>query len=153
MLGNLYFLNAEDHKAILVLRQALAAYDTIKHQALQGVYVILGRAYHHEADYSQALFYLLKALKTAHALGDTSMQLCNINHILGSLYVSIGRPEMAIKYAENALETARKHKNESDLFFLTVNLAINYERNGQPERGLEVLASIPESYMHIPYRR
>ena len=147
LLGNLYFLNAEDHKAILVLRQALAAYDTIKHQALQGVYVILGRAYHHEADYGQALFYLLKALKTAHALRDTSMQLCNINDILGSLYVSIGRPEMAINYAENALETARKHKNESDLFFLTVNLAIHYERNSQPERGLDVLASIPESFI------
>ena len=146
LLGDLYFQNDDIHKAIQVLQQALATYDTIKHQALQGVYTILGRIYHHETDYSQSLFYLLKALKTAHAIGDTSMQLCNINHILGSLYVSIGRPEMAIKYAEDALETARKHKNEIDKFFLTVNLAIKYERNGQPERGLEVLTSMPESY-------
>lgn len=147
MLGGLYFDNDESHKAILVLQQALAAYDTIKHQALQGVYVILGRVYHHEADFGQALFYLLKALKTAHALRDTSMQLCNINDILGSLYVSIGRPEVAIKYAKDAFEIARKHENAGDLFFLTVNLAIHYELNGQPERGLEVLASIPESNM------
>ena len=149
LLGDLYFQNDHIPKAILVLQQALAAFDTIKHQEVHGVYIILGRIFHHEADYSQSLFYLLKALKTAHALGDTSMQLCNINDILGSLYVSIGRPEKAIKYAEDALEIARKHKNEIDKFFLAVNLAIKYEQNNQPARGLEVLTSIPKSYIQF----
>ena len=146
MLGDLYVINDEESKAIVVLKEALAAYDTLKHQPLQGVYVILGGAYNQEEDYGQALFYLLKALKTAHAVGDTSMQLCNINNQIGALYSAIGRPEMAVKYIEDALQTTRKYQDENTIFFLTVNLAICFEINGQPERGLEVLASIPESY-------
>ena len=146
MLGDLYDTNDEPSKAISVLQEAQAAYEILKEPNLQGVYVILGNAYYGKSDFGKSLFYLLKALKTAHAQGDTSMQLCNINNSLVGLYSAIGNYEMSTKYLQEALRTARKYKDDGAIFFLSTNLAINYDKIGRSERGLEVLDSIPESY-------
>jgi two-component system, sensor histidine kinase PdtaS len=145
MLGDLYDIAGEHSTAIGILHAALAAYDSVGDRKLQGVYVILGGAYADLADYGQALSYLLKALKIAHALGDTSMQLCNINNNLAAIYSTVGRHDMSQAYAKDALAIAKKYKDEDAIFFLSVNLAFRYNRDGRPERGLEVLDSIPAS--------
>ena len=146
MLGDLYELDGQHEKALPVLRQALADYNSVGHKQVQGVCVLLGSAHVNLMDYGEGLFYLLKALNTARAFGDTGMQLCNINNRLATLYATIGRYEMAVAYVEDALEIARKYGDDNDVFFLSVLLSVRLNSNSQPERGLQVLASIPRSY-------
>ncbi|HKO80067.1 MAG TPA: sensor histidine kinase, partial [Chitinophagaceae bacterium] len=100
-----------------------------------------------EHNESQALFYMLKALKTAHAVNDSSMQLCQINNMLGVLYLRIDNKEMSVKYLNDALELAKKHRDEYSIFLLAINIAIPYNDLDQPEQALKALASIPESFL------
>jgi len=145
MLGDLYVIVDEYSKAIGILKQALAAYDSVNSHELQGVYVLLGAAHIELADYGQALSYLLKALKTANEQADTSMQLCNINNNLSTLYSLIGRHETALGYSEDALEIARKYKDRAALFFLSTSLSNRYNKIGRPDLGVQMLDSIPPS--------
>jgi two-component sensor histidine kinase len=146
MLGDLYAMIDKFPKAIQVLHQALAAYESIKHPKLQGVYILLGQAYQYDNNESQALFYMLKALQTAHLVHDTSMQLCQINNILGALYKRIDRKEMSVKYLSDALEIAKRNRNEDAIFLLATNMSATYNSLDQPDKAMKVLAFIPEKF-------
>ena len=54
MLGDLYSATGNNAKAIPVLKQALAIYDSIKKPNLQGIYVLLGSAYLEQREYGLA---------------------------------------------------------------------------------------------------
>ena len=146
MLGELYTMVDELNKAIEVLNQALAAYESIKHPKLQGVYILLGQAYQFQNNESKALFYMLQALKTAHMVQDTSMQLCRINNTLGALYKRIDRKEMSIKYLRDALEIAKKNHDEDAIFLLATNMSYTYNSLDQPDDALKVLALVPDKF-------
>jgi len=146
-LGDLYTMNSSDYpSSILALKQALAIYDSLKYQNLQGVYVLLGTVYENQPDYPSALFYLLKALKIARSTGDSSMQLCQICNQLGMIYYYIDRLDMSIRYLNDALEIARKYKDEDAIFNLAINLCNSYNRLDQPEQSLKVLGYISKDY-------
>ncbi|MBC7867995.1 MAG: hypothetical protein H7X88_10735, partial [Gloeobacteraceae cyanobacterium ES-bin-316] len=147
MLGDLYSIMDDFPKAIQVLKQALAAYESTKHSKLQGVYILLGQAYQFHHNESQALFYMLKALKTALAVNDSSMQLCQINNTLGVLYLRIDNREMSVKYLNDALEIAKRHHDEYAIFLLATNISVTYNDLQQPDQALKALASIPESFI------
>lgn len=145
MLGELYLLHDNIPKSIELLKQALAAYESIKKPSLQGVYILLGQAHQFKQDEARALFYMLKALKTAHAVGDTSMQLCQINNALGILYLRIDRKDMCVKYLHDALEIAKKYKDEYSILLLATNISVPYNDMDMPAEALKALEFIPAS--------
>jgi two-component system, sensor histidine kinase PdtaS len=147
MLGDLYLARDECDKAVDALEQSLAAYDSAKVQKVQGVYVLLGVVNNELGKYGQALYYLLKALKTAQTLKDTSMQLCQINNYLGNFYSQIDRLESALKYYNDALEIAKKYKDQSAIFVLVRNLCKAYYDSNQPNEALKVLSVFPKKYI------
>lgn len=146
MLGDLYSENVNNEKAIPALKRALAAYDSINYPNLQGIYVILGGTYQDKQEFGQALFYDLKALKTAQALKDTSMQLCQIYNQLGRIYQEIGRIDMGLTYLYKALETAQRNRDENSVFLLASNIASVYDDIKQSDQALKVLAMVPKKY-------
>jgi len=147
MLGELYQMLNDFPRSIEVLKEALSAYESIKHTNLQGVYILLGQAYQFQYNETQALFYMLKALKTAHAVRDSSMQLCQINNILGVLYKRIDNKEMSVKYLNDALEIAKKHGDEYSIFLLATNIAVPYNELDQPGKAITALESIPGNFI------
>lgn len=144
MLGDLYNLNLEYPKAVQVLNRALAAYNNIGHPKLQGIYVLLGSTHKYMKNYPEALLYTLKALKTAQTLGDTSMQLCQINNTLGVIYNEIDNKEMSAKYLYDGLEVAQRHHDENTIYWMAVNIASIYSDVGQGDEALRMLDLIPE---------
>jgi two-component system, sensor histidine kinase PdtaS len=144
MLGDLYNINQEYPKAIQILHRAVDAYKSTGHPELQGVYVLLGASYKYQGNYPQSLLYTLKALKTAQTLGDTSMQLCQINNTLGVIYNEIDNKEMAAKYFIDGLEVAKRHRDENTIYLLSVNTSIIYLWLGQANKALSMLEFIPE---------
>jgi two-component system, sensor histidine kinase PdtaS len=148
MLGDLYSIKDDLPKAIEVLHEALAAYESIKYPNLQGVYILLGQSYQYQQNEPQALFYMLKALKTAQAVQDTSMQLCQINNVIGILYFLIDMKEMSAKYFHDALEVAKKYHDDYSIFLLVNNLSDAYNQLNQPEKALQVLSFIPDQFQH-----
>lgn len=145
MLGDLYALNKEYHKAIQILNRAVSSYNSVGHSRLQGVYILLGQSYQHLRDYAQALFYTLKALKIAQTFGDTSMQMCQINNSLGVLYNEIDNKDMAIKYLSDGLDVAKRYRDDGSIYWLAVNISVIYNNLGQSEKALKILDLIPES--------
>jgi two-component system, sensor histidine kinase PdtaS len=144
MLGDLYNFNEQYDKALPVLNNALAAYIRVGSPKLQGVYVLLGQTNSYLRNYAQALFYMLKALKTAQTLGDTSIQMCQINLSVGVIYQRIDNLEMSAKYLSEGLEIAKRHRDEEAIFFLTVNISFVYNDLGHPDSALRILNMLPE---------
>ncbi len=81
--------------------------------------------------------YSLKALKTAHSVGDTSIQVCQINNILGGIYYDIGNKETAVKYIRDAFDVAKKHNDEIAYMDWQISLCVGYNDLGQPRQGIE----------------
>lgn len=144
MLGDLYSINQEYVKSIEILNKALAAYNSVGNPKLQGIYILLGQSYKYLKNYPQSLFYALKALKNAQTLGDTSMQMCQINNSLGVLYKEIDNNEMSAKYLRDGIEVAKKHHDEDAVYWLSINISLIYNELGQPGKALEILDLIPE---------
>ena len=146
-LGDLYGETGDFDKTIVVLKLSLSAYDSIKYQSLQGVYGLLGVAYLFQGrDYNLALFYLLKSLKTAQLVQDTSLRLCQVNNYIGLLYNEIGRSDTAVEYLGNALKVAKKYNDEQSIYLLVSFMASTYNEIDEPEKALKILAQLPQKY-------
>jgi two-component sensor histidine kinase/tetratricopeptide (TPR) repeat protein len=149
MLGDLYS-QTDDVKAIPVLKHALAIYDSIKYPRVQGVYVLLGSCYNRTGDYGQSLSYLLKALRIAQAIGDSSMQLCQINYNVGNIYDNIYKWDIGLKYLQDAIEIAKKHDDDNSIFLVARDLAVTYNNLEKPDLALQTLGDIPKKYARSP---
>ncbi|MFT3912301.1 MAG: histidine kinase dimerization/phosphoacceptor domain -containing protein [Ferruginibacter sp.] len=143
MLADLYNINQEYEKAIQILHKTIDAYKKTGHLDIQGAYILLGESYKYLRDYPQSLLYTLKALKTAQTLGDSSMRLCQINNVLGVIYNEIDNKEIAAKYLIDGLEVAKRHKDESAIYWLSINTSVMYLWLGQPGKALSMLELIP----------
>lgn len=147
ILGDIYFIWGEEDKSAGALKDALAAYNTINYQPLQGIYVRMGRALYYKHDRAPALSYFLKALKIAQSLGDSSRILGGINNYLGLFYSEIDRIDMAVKYFDDAMEIARMHNDDERIYSAVVNLSYGYNINGQAAQSLKVLEFIPKQFL------
>ena len=145
MLGDLTNITHDYPKSIEILKQALTYYNSTGYRRVQGVYILLGQAYKGQREYGEALFYMLKALKTARMVNDTSMQLCQINNILGTLYLQIDRKDLAIKNLQEALKIAYKYHDGPAIILLSINISNAYNYNDQPDQALKVLVAIPKT--------
>ncbi|HEU5167889.1 MAG TPA: sensor histidine kinase [Chitinophagaceae bacterium] len=147
MLGDLYIRNGNDSVGIKTLKQALEVYDAINYPKVQGVYTLIGESQMERNDFGQALSNLLKALKTTYSVNDSSMRLCQINNILGSLYSRIDRKDLSIKYKKEALGVAMKYQDQAAIFLVALSTAADHTNLNQPQEALKVLEFIPKTYI------
>jgi two-component sensor histidine kinase len=145
-LGDLYHIIAEYSKALKHLRLSLAAYDSADHTAVQGVYSLMGTIYAFQGDNKQALDCGLLALKTAENVGDTSLQLCQINNGIGRTLIRLNERQKAIYYFKNALKVAEKYNDRSSIYVVATNLANNWAGLGDAHKALLILRQISTKY-------
>ncbi|MBC7935770.1 MAG: ATP-binding protein [Rhizobacter sp.] len=153
MLGDLYNIAGNRPKSLATLTLAVEAYTSINYRELQGVYALLADGYRTENDYGQALRYALQALKIAEAVKDTTMQLCQINNILGTIYSNLGRDELTIKHYKDALKTALAYNDSATVAIFLGKIPNKYFGMFQPERALEFLDTVPEGYKRSENRQ
>lgn len=155
MLGRVYYNDKGDDHAIPVLNRALAIYDSIHESKVQGVYLALGRDYYSRLDYGRALYFFLKALRTSNQVGDTTIQLWEINILIGKTYQDIDRQDMGLKYLKDALAISRKYKNDYSSYNTVMNISTTYSDLEQYDEALKILAYLPEHYLqsHAPFEK
>jgi tetratricopeptide (TPR) repeat protein len=82
-------------------------------------------------DYQEAVKYGLKAVQTAEALKDSSMQLCTIYNRVGLSYYQLKQYQKAHVYFKKSLFIAQKYNDQSTIYYLNGNigsLLINLNR-------------------------
>jgi two-component sensor histidine kinase len=146
VLGDLYQVHDEYPKALQHLRQALSAYDSAKYARVQGVYTLMGNIYVGQGDFRQALNYGLLALKTAENVGDTSLQLCQINNGIGRTFVRLNERQKATTYFNQALKIGEKYKDTGAVYVVAANMANNWASLGNAHECLRILTSIAAKY-------
>jgi two-component sensor histidine kinase len=147
MLGGLYYNTPDAALALPILNQALALYDSIQYKNVQGVYMSLGTDYYSREDYGRALYFMLKALRTASLVNDTSMRLWRINNLVGKIYQDIDRQDISLKYSNDALNIAKKYKDDEALFATIANISITYNDLERYDEALKVLEYFPQKIL------
>ncbi len=145
-LGDLYQLQGNHALALVELRKALALYESIHYRHLQGVYDLLGYASSHLGDYQEGLKYGLRAVRTAEAMGDSSMQLCTIYNRVGLTYHNLKKFGKAYVYLKKALLIAQKYDDRASVLLLTGNIASALHKSGQTEESLRFLLGMARKY-------
>jgi tetratricopeptide (TPR) repeat protein len=146
VLGDLYQVHDDYSKALQHLRQALAAYDSAKYKKVQGVYTLMGNIYVGQGDFRQALKYGLLALETAESVGDTSLQLCQINNGIGRTFVRLNERQKATAYFNQALKIGEKYKDTGAVYVVAANMANNWANLGNAHESLRILKNVSEKY-------
>ncbi len=145
-LGDLYQEQGSRVQALLELRKALALYQSIHYPRLQGVYDLLGNVSSVMSDYQEGLKYGLKAVQTAEALQDTTLQLCTIYNHLGMTYFYLKQYRKARIYYDKAMLVAQKYNDRSSIVTLTGNIATMLNKTGQMEASAQLLLSTAKRY-------
>lgn len=155
MLGRVYYNDKGDDRAIPVLNRSLDIYNSIHENKVQGVYLALGRDYYSRLDYGHALHYFLKALRTANQVNDTTIQLWEINTLIGKTYQDIDRADIGLNYLKDALAVSRKYKNDYSSYNTVMNISTTYSDLEQYDDALKVLELMPESFLrsHVPLQK
>jgi two-component sensor histidine kinase len=146
VLGDLYQVDEDYPKALQHLRQALAAFDSAKYTKVQGVYTLMGNIYVGQGDFRQGLSYGLLALETAESVGDTSLQLCQINNGIGRTFVRLNERQKATAYFNQALKIGEKYKDTGAVYVVAANMANNWANLGNAHEALRILKNVSEKY-------
>jgi tetratricopeptide (TPR) repeat protein len=94
-LGDLYALQGSMAQALIELRKALL-YTIHQLPLLQGIYDFAGNYFDRIRRLSGGLKYGLKAVETAEAVDDSSLQLCTIYNRLGITYFQLKQFQKAL---------------------------------------------------------
>ena len=143
MLGE---LDTSDAESLKHLNHSLDLYQSIHYKRLHEVYDAMGSVYLNMADYKQSLNYGLQALKIAHNVHDTTMQLCEINNHIGITYFKLEDYTEAAKYFKAALSTADAYKDVQTIYLLTTNMCEAYLRIKSPHEILSTLQHTLSKY-------
>jgi two-component sensor histidine kinase len=146
MLGDLYQIKGSNYIALQQLQASLDAYNSINYKQVQGIYCLMGTIYARLREFVKALDKELLALKTAEAVGDSSMQLCEIYNYLGEIYLGLAEKEKAISYYTNALEVAQKHNDVFTIYLANVKIANVWAALNQPYRALQLMKRLESTY-------
>jgi two-component sensor histidine kinase len=148
MLADLYNIKGDDEKSMQSIKRSLALYESIQYKRLQGVYAMLSNLYQFNDDYGHALQYALKALKSADADQDSTMQRCQIFTILGGIYRALEQGELSVKYFKDALEIAKKNNDRYSIALLLLNIVTAYDKLNRPHETMAYLHSVPGKYLN-----
>ncbi|HTD42268.1 MAG TPA: histidine kinase dimerization/phosphoacceptor domain -containing protein [Mucilaginibacter sp.] len=146
-LGDLYMLDNENEKALIVLQQALAACKSAHYLRVHSIYIQFASAYFSLGNYKQALNYGLGALHIAESLKDTTMQLCGIYNTIGIILMDNDQGEKAIVYLKNALQIAERYNDASNSSTVLWNIVKIYIRLNKPEEAAKLLTRFPKKYL------
>jgi two-component sensor histidine kinase len=145
-LGDLYALQGSMAQALIELRKALALYQSINYPYLQGIYDLLGIISTELGDYQEGLKYGLKAVETAEAVDDSSLQLCTIYNRLGITYFQLKQFQKALSYYNKSLEVAQKYNDRASTLLLTGNITTILHKLNQYEKALNLLLTTARKY-------
>jgi two-component sensor histidine kinase len=145
-LGDLYSLQGKLAEALIELRKALFLYQSINYTHLQGIYDLLGNVSSQMGDYQEGLKYGLKAVETAEALKDSSLQLCTIYNRLGITYFHLKHYQKAHAYFTKSLEVAQKYNDRASIIILTTNIANVLNILNQHKKALSLLLTTARKF-------
>jgi two-component sensor histidine kinase len=146
-LADLYSTQAEYTKGLQNIKLSLQAYQSINYKELQGVYIIYAGLYSMTGDFNNALKYGLEALKTAEAVNDTTMQLCEINNIVAVILGKMYEQEKAIGYFKSALKVAERYNDHPSIVLITSNIGLTYKSLLKYNEGLKFLKSVDQKHL------
>lgn len=152
VIGDLYLTIPDAENGLLFLNRALIIYQKIHFPYMHPLYILMGAAYLTKADYKQALYFQLLALKNAEKVNDRSMQYCEINNHIGLTYVALKQEKAATPYFLSALATAKAFNDIGSIYVVTENLFTVYSHTGQYEIALKSLDDLTGKYS-IPDRQ
>lgn len=145
-LGEIYDIKEDPDKAIELLKQSLAVYQSVKFPDLQGVYILISQAEIQKSNYEQALRYGLLAEKTALAVNDNSLQLSSIYNNLGMVYYYLRQNEDAMKYWEKGLVIAKKNNDNSYIRTVANNISTMLIRQRKFEEAIAMIKEYKTRY-------
>ncbi|GGN12911.1 hypothetical protein GCM10010967_56170 [Dyadobacter beijingensis] len=125
-LGEIYHSQGENGPALSSLKQCLQAYQSIRYNQLMGVYDLLGSVYTSLGAPEEGIRYGILALRSAQAVGDTSLQLSTIYNRIGITHYTLHEYAKAIENYENALRIAEKYKDIETIHIVSANLGSPY---------------------------
>jgi len=140
--AELLFLAGQKTKAIKLLFETLNLGDAVSKRTVEGIYWLIGRTSSELSDYPNALKYNLLALKTAKEVGDTTLQICSINHTMAVTYVKMQDYSRALPYSLKALEIARHYRNTDYITTVATELAVIYTRTNKLAKAINLLKEV-----------
>lgn len=138
-IGDLYHVKRDYSKAMQVLTEALALYQRVHYDRLQGIYALMGVVYSELDMYVKALQYNLLAIKTAEQLGENSSLMIAIYNRLGVFYADTFSDNLAVLYYSKGLKLARQLKDSAAIQNLLVNLSDIYKQTKRYQQALDTL--------------
>jgi two-component sensor histidine kinase/tetratricopeptide (TPR) repeat protein len=145
-LGDYYHLQANNTKAVSLVEQSLALYQSINYKEVQGVYDLLGYLYARTGNEVLALKYGLLAVKTAGLVKDTSMQLCTICNRLAITYNGLKKYDQALLYYQKALDVALRYNQTDAIQQIKFNQIILLMGIHKPQQSLAKLIDVVKKY-------
>lgn len=145
-LGDYYHLQADNPKALKLLEQSLALYQSVGFKEIQGVYDLLGYLYARTGNDVLSLKYGLMAVKTAEQVRDTSMQLCTIYNRLAITYNGLKKYDQAYAYYQKALNVALRYKQTDAIQQIKFNQIILLMGIHKPGQSLAALSEVVKKY-------
>ncbi|OXA78403.1 Two-component sensor histidine kinase, contains HisKA and HATPase domains [Flavobacterium aquidurense] len=146
-LGELYLMQENQEKGIILLKESLSLYKAIKFPHLQGVYNLLSEAYTQTGNFLESLKYALLAEKTALRVGDNSLQLSSIYNHVGMAYLNLQQRNSSLEYFNKGLEVAKKHKDTEYIRVIGDNLCSSLILSN---KGKEALQFLKEMQVNFP---
>ena len=128
------------------LNKSLALYNSIHYPQLQGVYDLFASLYIYRSNFPEALKWGLRALNTAEAVGDSSMQLCTINNHIGIIYEHSRDSTSAIKYYTEGMRLAERYNDKSTMYVLAHNISSLYFGLKEAIPARDLLQQIEKKY-------
>jgi len=140
------FLANEKTQAIKLLFEALNVNEVLGNKAVHGIYWMIARTSNGLGDYPDAVKYSLLAIRTAEAVGDSTLKLCSIYHNLATVYMNMTDYRQALPYSLKALKIARRYKDPDYITTVAYALAIQYTRLNEFSKALPLLAEMEKFY-------
>lgn len=138
-IGDLMQVNKDYDGALRVLLEALAIYKETGYQRLQGLYSVIGGAYHGANNFVQSLRYNLLAVETAEQLREQGPLMTTIYNRVGLNYFSVQYYDQALDYFDKALAHARTLRDTSTIKALLLNISDALRNQGAYTSSLDTL--------------
>jgi len=129
-------------EALKMLFEALNLGKGVSRRTVEGIYWNIGRISMAIGDYTNALKYDLLAVKVAHEVNDTTMQVVYIKHLIASTYIKAEDYDRAIPYSTEVLKMAKRYHETWCVKMASSALAFAYTHTNQLSKALGVLTEL-----------
>lgn len=133
-------------EALKLLFEALNLGNGVSRRTIEGIYWNIGRISMGIGDYTNALKYYQLALKTAHEVRDTTMQVAYIKHLIASTYIKLEDYDRAIPYS---IEVLRMSKRYNSVYFINMEssaLASEYTHTNKLSKAFTILNEMKSKF-------